>query len=188
MDTTEILGFALIAIIVIGTIWYISTFNKIKRSRNQIDNAFSSLDALFIKRNDLIPNLVSTVKQYMKFEKETLDAITKLRVPANRSSQEYVMDSEVDKVMKQIVIQAEAYPELKASQQFTNLQYSFNECEEQLAAGRRYLSSSITYYNDSVTTFPGNIVASVMGMKKHEWERATEAQRQNVSAEDLFKN
>lgn len=175
-----------IAIVVILALVFISKFNTLKTSRNQIDNAFSSLDALFIKRNDLIPNLVATVKQYMTFEKETLDAITKLRVPANRSSEEYVKDAEADKLMKQILIQAEAYPELKASQQFSNLQYSFNECEEQIAAGRRYLSASITQYNNAVTTFPGNIVASLIGMRTHEWERATNAQRENVNAQDLF--
>lgn len=175
-----------IAILVILIAVYISAYNKLNRSKNQIDNAFSSLDALFIKRNDLIPNLVATVKQYMEFERDTLDKITKLRTPANRSSEEYARDGEADKIMKQIMIQAENYPELKASQQFTNLQYSFNECEEQISAGRRYLSASITDYNNAVTTFPSNIVAGMSGMKKHEWERATDTQRQNVNANELF--
>ena len=165
---------------------YVAQYNKLNKRKNQIDNAFSVLDALFIKRNDLIPNLVATVKQYMEFERDTLEKITALRVPANRGSKEYVQDGEADKIMKQIMIQAENYPALKASQQFTNLQYSFNECEEQIAAGRRYLSASITDYNDAVTTFPSNIVAGMIGMKKHEWERATDAQRQNVNATDLF--
>jgi len=176
------------AIIVITLVLvYISSFNTLNRRRNQIDNAFSSLDALFIKRNDLIPNLITVVKQYMEFERDTLDKITKLRMPASRASQDYVKDDEADKVMKQILIQAENYPELKASQQFSNLQFSFNECEEQIAAGRRYLSASITDYNNAVTTFPGNVVAGMSGFKKHEWERATEAERRNVDASELFK-
>ena len=175
-----------IAVVVIIIFAYIAQYNKLNKRKNQIDNAFSVLDALFIKRNDLIPNLVATVKQYMDFERETLEKITSLRAPANRSSQDYVKDGEADKIMKQIMIQAENYPALKASQQFTNLQYSFNECEEQIAAGRRYLSASITDYNDAVTTFPSNVVAGMIGMRKHEWERATEAQRQNVNATDLF--
>jgi LemA protein len=177
-----------IVVFVILVSAYISSFNRLNKRRNQIENAFSSLDALFIKRNDLIPNLVATVKQYMAFERDTLDKITKLRPPANRDSQDYVSDGEADKIVKQIMIQAENYPDLKASQQFTNLQFSFNECEEQISAGRRYLSASITYYNNAVTTFPGNIVAGMSGFKKHEWERATEAQRQNVNAERLFKD
>jgi LemA protein len=176
-----------IVILLTPVLVYISAFNRLNRRKNQIDNAFSSLDALFIKRNDLIPNLIATVKQYMDFEREVLEKITQLRCPKDRSSEEYVRDGEVDKIMKQIMIQVENYPQLKASQQFTNLQYSFNECEEQLAAGRRYLSASITDYNNAVTTFPDNIVASMNGMKKHEWERATDVQRQNVNAEELFK-
>ena len=177
-----------IALFVILVFVYISIFNKLKTRRNQIDNAFSSLDALFIKRSDLIPNLIATVKQYMNFERETLEKITAMRTPANRSSEEYIRDGEADKLLRQIMVQVENYPALRASEQFTNLQYSFNECEEQIAAGRRYLSASITHYNDAVTTFPGNIVASFNGMKKHEWERATEAQRQNVNASELFGN
>ena len=174
------------SVLVIIILAYIAQYNKLNKRKNQIDNAFSALDSLFIKRNDLIPNLIATVKQYMDFERDTLEKITALRVPANRGDQEYVKDGEADKIMKQILIQAENYPALKASQQFTNLQYSFNECEEQIAAGRRYLSASITDYNDAVTTFPSNVVASMIGMRKHEWERATEAQRQNVDATSLF--
>ena len=175
-----------IAALLILILIYISAYNTLNRRKNQIDNAFSSLDALFIKRNDLIPNLIATVRQYMDFEREVLEKITQLRVPKDRTSEEYVQDGEVDKIMKQIMVQVENYPQLKASQQFSNLQYSFNECEEQLSAGRRYLSASITDYNNAVTTFPSNVVAGISGMKKHEWERATDAQRQNVDANELF--
>ncbi|MDR1090113.1 MAG: LemA family protein [Prevotella sp.] len=175
-----------IAVFIILILVYINAYNTLNRRKNQIDNAFSSLDALFIKRNDLIPNLIATVKQYMDFEREVLEKITQLRVPKDRTSEEYVRDGDVDKIMKQIMIQVENYPQLKAGQQFTNLRYSFNECEEQLSAGRRYLSASITDYNNAVTTFPCNVVAGISGMKKHEWERATATQRQNVDAKELF--
>lgn len=166
---------------------YIYMFNTLNRRKNQIDNAFSSLDTLFIKRNDLIPNLIATIKEYMTFESDTLSRITELRAPRTRTAENYAENGEVDKIMRQIMLQVENYPDLKANQQFLNLQYSFNECEEQIAAGRRYLSSSITDYNDVVTTFPANIVAGFSGMKKHEWERATEAQRQNVNIQELFR-
>jgi len=176
-----------IVVVVILILVYISSYNKLKKRKNQIDNAFSVLDALFIKRSDLIPNLVSTVKQYMSFERDVLEKITQLRVPASHSSQEYIRDGEIDKLMKQIMVQVENYPQLKANEQFLNLQHSFNECEEQIAAGRRYLSASITDYNDAVTMFPSNIVAGMSGMRIHEWERAAESQRQNVNAGELFK-
>ena len=175
------------AVVVICLFVYVSLFNTLKTKRNQIENAFSVLDALFIKRSDLIPNLVSVAKQYMEFEKETLMKITAQRSPS-RTSQEYVKGGETDKIMKQFMLQVENYPDLKSNQQFLNLQYSFNECEEQIAAGRRYLSASITDYNNSVSTFPGNVVAGMNGMKMHQWERATAVQRQNVNANDLFNN
>lgn len=172
-------------LIVTVSIYY---YNKLSKKKNQIDNAFSSLDALFIKRNDLIPNLISTVKQYMAFEQSTLEKITTMRKPTDTTSEAYIKDGEATGLVKQIMIQVENYPELKANTQFTNLQFSFNDCEEQIAAGRRYLSASITDYNNSVTTFPGNIIAGMKGYKKHEWQKATEAQRQNVNANNLFNN
>ena len=181
MITMMIIG----AILLVCIFIYISLFNKLKTKRNQIENAFSVLDALFIKRSDLIPNLISVAKQYMEFEKETLMKITEQRSPS-RTSQEYIREGETDKLMKQFMLQVENYPDLKTNQQFLSIQHSFNECEEQLAAGRRFLSASITDYNDSVVTFPSNVVAGMNGMKMHEWERASEAQRQNVNANDLF--
>ena len=175
------------AVLFICLITYISLFNKLKTKRNQIENAFSVLDALFIKRSDLIPNLISVAKQYMEFEKEALMKITEQRSPS-RTSQEYVKGGAVDTFMKQFMVQVENYPDLKTNQQFLNLQYNFTECEEQIAAGRRFLSTSITDYNDSVVTFPGNIVAGISGMKTHQWERAEESQRQNINANNLFNN
>lgn len=164
---------------------FISKYNNLKRRRNQIDNASSSLDALFIKRSDMIPNLVATVKKYTDYESDVLEKITQLRQPV-KGSEEYVNGGETDKLLKQLMIQVENYPALKANQQFNNLQYSINECEEQIAAGRRYLSASITYYNNAVTTFPSNIIAGMCNMQKYEWERATESQRQNVNVNDMF--
>ena len=175
------------SVVVVCLLIYIALYNKLNVKKNQIENAFSILDALFIKRSDLIPNLVSVAKQYMAFEQETLMKITEQRSPS-RASQEYVKEGEADKILKNFMVQVENYPDLKSNQQFLNLQYSFNECEEQLAAGRRFLSTSITDYNDTVSTFPGNIVAGMSGMKRHEWERATEVQRQNVNATELFNN
>jgi len=177
------------AVIVIGIVLifgYIAQFNRIRTNRNQIENAKSSLDALFIKRNELIPNLVAILEQYTSYEKDLLHNITELRQAASKNNRDYRGEGETDKLLKKLMVQVENYPEIKANQQFNNLQYSINECEEQIAAGRRYLSSSITDYNDSVTTFPGNVVANMNGMKPHEWERATETQRDKIDIKDMF--
>jgi LemA protein len=182
MTTTTIIIIAAALIILIALV---AAYNKLNRTRNQIENAKSSLDALFIKRNDLIPNLITVTKQYTHYEKETLEKIIKLRQTAQRAN-EYRQDSELSALMKQLIIQVENYPQLKASEQFTNLQYSWNEVEEQISAGRRYLSASITQYNDAVRIFPSNIVAGLFHFSTHKWERATDAQRQAVNGENLF--
>ncbi|MBE0390815.1 LemA protein [Flavobacterium sp. 7E] len=174
---------SLVVCIVLVLVMLIITFNKLSVKKNQISNAISSLDALFIKRTDLIPNLISVVKKYVNYEKETLEAITKLRTS---NGNDYLKDDQTTKLMKSLMINVENYPELKANTQFTNLQYSFNECEEQIAAGRRFLSSSITDYNDQVVVFPSNIIAGLFGFKIHQWEFATEKQRENVDAETLM--
>ncbi|MCD8177697.1 MAG: LemA family protein [Tannerellaceae bacterium] len=165
---------------------YISNYNSIKRNRDQIENAKSSLDALFIKRNELIPNLVAVLEQYTQYEKGILEQITALRQSVSNNPKDYQKDDDTDRILKKLMVQVENYPDLKANQQFNTLQYSINECEEQIAAGRRYLSSSITIYNNSVTTFPGNIIAGMSGMPVHEWERATAEQREKIDVKNMF--
>jgi LemA protein len=183
MNNVAILVTATIIVLIIVVI---ALYNKLSVRRNQIENAKSSLDALFIQRSDLIPNVVAVVKQYMAFEQDTLRQITQMRTQHN-VAHNYLNDDEANTLMKQLMINVENYPELKANTQFTNLQYSFNECEEQIAAGRRFLSSSITQYNNQALVFPSNMLAALFGFKAHQWEQASAAQRQNVNAENLFK-
>lgn len=184
------LSYIIIGVVVLILLYIIMLYNQLSTKKNQIQNAISSLDALFIQRADLIPNLIATVKQYVAFEKETLEKITALRKPANptKSENPYLQSEEGSSSLKQIMVQVENYPELKASQQFSQLQYSFNECEEQISAGRRFLSASITDYNDSVVVFPSNVLAKTFGFNTQKWEYATENQRSNPNAEELFKN
>ena len=165
--------YILIAVGVLLLIFVIAAFNSLSKRRNQIENAISSLDALFIQRSDLIPNLIATTKEYMAYEQDTLRQITELRRPVQPTLAEnpYLQPDE-----------------LRANSQFVQLQHALSDCEEQLAAGRRYLSASITDYNDRIVVFPSNVIASLFGFKKYEWQYATEAQRQNVDVAGLFSN
>lgn len=185
MTTTS---YIIVGVIALLLLYVVALYNKLSTRKNQIQNAISSLDALFIQRADLIPNLIATVKQYVAFEKETLEKITSLRKPANPTKKEnpYLQSEEGSSSLKQIMVQVENYPELKANQQFSQLQYSFNECEEQISAGRRFLSASITDYNDSVVVFPSNVLAKIFGFNAHKWEYASESQRNNPNADELF--
>ena len=114
-------------------------------------------------------------------------AVDLARPAATPAGNPYLRPEEGSSILRQIMIQAENYPELKAGSQFTKLQYSFQECEEQIAAGRRFLSASITDYNTSTVVFPWNIAARVFGFKPYQWQYASEGQRQNVDAQDLFR-
>lgn len=174
----------IIAAIAVIPLFLIFLYNQLVKNRNQIENSISSLDALFMKRSDLIPNLVEVVQQHMKFEDDMLTKITSLRTV--NSSTNPSVEMEAQQALKSMMIQVENYPDLKSNQQFLNLQYSMNEVEEQISAGRRYVSSSITVYNNSVKTFPNNLVASVGGFKEYDWVYATEKQRENVEVKDLF--
>ena len=174
-----------LGIIILIAIIFISIYNSLSRKRNQIENAISATDSLFIKRSDLIPNLISMAQQYMEFEKETLEKIVALR---NMNIKTNPDDETLSKqALSKIMVQAEQYPDLKTGEQFIHLQLSLNEVEEQISAGRRYISSSITDYNNTICVFPNNIIAAITGFKKYNWQYANNTQRENISAKELFK-
>ena len=175
-------------VIIISVVLYNSLIGK----KNQVQNAFASIDVQLKQRYDLIPNLVSAVKQYMQHEEKVLTNITEMRAKAvsgNLSNDEKVaMDNQISKALSGIMVAVENYPDLKASQNFMQLQASLNEVEEKISASRRAYNASVTSYNDAVQMFPTNIMASMMGFQIKEWFKAPEAQRENVSVKDLFNN
>ncbi len=161
--------------------------NRIKFLQNQIENALFLLDRTLIKRHDLIPNLITLLKQYMSYEKDTLEKIIQLRTQKTPSPKsEYTQDSELNKTMKDLMVQVENYPELKANSQFSDLHFSWNEAEEQIAASRRFVAASINDYHDIITTFPVNIIAKMTRSVKYEWQRATSEQIKDINVAELF--
>jgi LemA protein len=144
----------------------VGLFNSLVRKKNDVENAFASVDVMLKKRYDLIPALVETVKGYMKHERRVLAEITALRtriVNDNLSSEERVLlENRILQGISNIMVAVENYPALKAGENFLNLQASLNEVEEQLAASRRAFNAAVTIFNNSVETFPSNIMASVM--------------------------
>jgi LemA protein len=177
-----IIGFVIIVVILI--------YNNLVGARNQVENAFGSIDVMLKKRYDLIPNLLETVKAYMKHEKDTLTSITELRTKAlsgNVSTDEKIqLENQISGMMKSIMVAVENYPDLKASEQFTMLQRSWNETEEQISAARRSYNASVTSYNNAVEKFPSSIFAGMFGHKRKQVFVIVEAERQNISAKALF--
>lgn len=151
--------------ILIITIGYLATiYNRIVRRENKIDDASGSIQANLKKRHDLIPNLISSVKKYMDYESETLQQIVELRNLAQSGDlsqeQQKQIESQITQTLDKLMVQVEDYPDLKANENFMQLQRSLNEVEEQLSASRRFFNSAVKQYNDSIETFPANLIAS----------------------------
>lgn len=179
----------IVALLLIGIVLY----NMVIGRRNNVDNAFGAIDAMLKKRFDLIPNLVETVKQYMNYEKDTLAKIVELRngiqSNPNMTPQERIgVENQLTGLLSQLRIAVENYPDLKANQNFIQLQSTWTEVEEQISAARRTYNAAITSYNNAVMMFPTNIFANMKGYKTMEVLKIEEAERKNVSAQDLFKN
>lgn len=159
-----IVALALLLLIAIGL------YNSLVRKRNDVENAFASIDVMLKKRYDLIPSLVEAVKGYMKHERRVLAEITALRTrimtDTLSSDERVIIENRILKGVSQIMIAVENYPELSASDNFLHLQASLNEVEEQLSASRRAFNAAVTLFNNSVETFPSNIMASIMNYKR----------------------
>ena len=181
--------FIILAVLVVILI---ALYNLLIVRKNNVENAFGTIDAMLKKRYDLIPNLVETVKQYMQHERETLTEITRLRAEAVRgdlSDNEKVdVENKLSHLMGNLMVAVEQYPDLKASQNFDQLQRSWNEVEEQLAAARRTYNATVTQYNNTVEMFPTNMMANMMKYERKAVLTIPEAERQNVSAKELFNN
>ena len=181
-----IIAIIIILALVFGVIFY----NGLVRKRNQVTNAFSAIDVMLKKRFDLLPNLVETVKQYTKYEEGTLTKITALRAQAvsgQLSNQEKIdLDKQIGAAVSGMMISVENYPDLKANQNFMNLQTTWTESEEQIAAARRNYNSSVTDYNNAIMMFPGSIFAGMLNYQPITVIENTAEERKNLSAKDLF--
>lgn len=185
-------GLIVIAILILVVLYIIIVNNKLVRLRNAVKEAFSSIDVQLKKRYDLIPNFVETVKQYMEHEKSTLDKIVELRNRAtsgNVSTEERIkIENELSSSLRGIMVQVEAYPDLKANEGFSNLQNTLNSVETSIASARTYYNSAVLNYNNECMVFPANIIAGMFGFKQEAMFEAPEEERKNVDVKNLFNN
>ncbi len=167
-------------------------YNGLINKRNQVENIFGSMDAMLKKRYDLIPNLVASAKEYMKHEQGVLTKITELRTKAldkNLTNDEKVeINNQLTSALSGMKVAVENYPDLKANQNFLQLQGSLNEVEEQISAARRAFNSAVTDLNNSVEMFPSSIIAKMMGLKRRQVFEISDTERQNVNVKNLFNN
>lgn len=187
MSTSLIVILSVIAIIIL---WIVSMYNGLIRRKNEVENAFGGMDAQLKKRYDLIPNIVATVKQFAKHEKELLEKVTELRAQATSgklsNDQKVDIDNQISSSIKGIMVSVESYPDLKSNENFMNLQRTMNEVESQISAARRSYNATVTDYNNGIETFPKSIIANKMHMVRKAVFVIPETERENVNVKSLF--
>lgn len=154
-------GLVIAAVAVLIVIWGVGVYNSLIRGRNQMNEAFSTMDVYMKKRFDLIPNLVETVKGYMKHEADTLINVTKMRSGGNTMAEKIENDKQVSQAIRGLMVQVEAYPQLQASGNFSELQQKLNEVENDIAQSRKYYNGCVRQYNDQCMMVPSNIIANM---------------------------
>jgi LemA protein len=173
----------IIAIIAAVIFSVIGIYNNLVKLRNNRENAFADIDVQLKQRYDLVPQLVATVKGYASHEKELLESITAARsAAANAASidEKIKADQQLTSALAGLKVQVEAYPDLKANQNFLQLQGELSDIENKLAAVRRYFNSATRELNNAVQTFPGNIFAGIFGFKKEAMYEIEASQRAAV--------
>ena len=159
----------IMAVISVLGFWAVSMYNRLVKLRNNRENAFADIDVQLKQRHDLVPQLVAVVKGYATHEKDTLDKVVAARngaVAAQTIDDKIKAENVLSSALAGLKVTVEAYPDLKANQNFIQLQEEISDLENKLAAVRRYFNSATRELNNAVETFPSNIVAGMFGFKR----------------------
>lgn len=156
----------IIVVLVLLVLLYISLYNGLQKAKVNTEESWSQIDVQLKRRNDLIPNLVETTKGYAKHEKETLAQVINLRnqlveVPASDHAQKMEISNQLTDSLKSIFALSEAYPDLKANQEFTKLMEELTNTENKISYSRQLFNSSAANFNQRLLTFPSNMVAKI---------------------------
>ena len=169
-----------IGVAVILVLWFIAIYNKLVRFKNNRENAFADIDVQLKQRHDLIPQLVATVKGYANHEEGVLTKVTQARqnaMTAGTVNDKIAAEVALSSAMTGFNLQMEAYPDLKASQNFLQLQAEMSDIENKLASVRRFFNSATKEMNNGVQKFPNNILAGMFGFREQPYFDLGEAQR-----------
>ncbi len=173
----------IVIVLVVLVAYVIGTYNSLVNVKNKVEDQWSQIDVVLKNRNDLIPNVVETVKGYAKHEKETLNAVIESRnkaTSAKNAEEEMKAAGEVTEALGKLFALAENYPDLKANQNFMDLQNKLNEVEEKIRFARQFYNDTVMEYQNKLEMFPSNIVAKMFGFKPKTFFEASEEERKNV--------
>ena len=181
------IGWIILAIVVILVIAVIAMYNSLVQARIKVDNAWSQIDVQLQRRFDLIPNFVETVKGYMAHESETFEKIAELRTSwanAESVSEKASLDGELSNALKTIMAVSESYPDLKANQNFSELSEELRNTENKISFARQFYNDSVTIYNTKLEVFPSNMIAKMFNFKARDlFEAESDEARKNVKVD-----
>lgn len=176
--------YVIIGIIVLIGLFVMQTYNRLVREKLGVDESFSAMDVAMKKRYDLIPNIVNTVKGYAAHEKDTFEAVVNARnaaVSATSPEEAAKAEGELNQVMSRLFALTESYPELKANENFLNLQDELSRIETEIGQSRRFYNSRVKGYNSMIKVFPSVLVANMFGFNEpYPMFEISEAERQTV--------
>ncbi|MFA5411935.1 MAG: LemA family protein [Candidatus Micrarchaeia archaeon] len=186
LELVACMGFLGLIVLALVIFYIFSVYNGLISLKNNIERAWANIDVLLKQRSDLIPNLVETVKGYMKHERGTLQEITRMRtelLSAQGPAQKAKASEALTSALKSIFAVAENYPQLRASENFLQLQNQLSSIENQIADRREFYNESVVLFNTRIHSVPDMFFASLMGFKDKEYFRATDEEKKNVKLE-----
>lgn len=181
MNTTLLI---IIAVVVAVVLWLIYVFNSLITLKNRTQEAFSDIDVQLKRRHDLIPNLVETVKGYATHESQLFEKVTAARAAAINAkgiAEKGQTENMLTDALKSVFAVAENYPDLKASQNFLQLQDELSDTENKIQAARRFYNGNVRDFSIKLEVFPNNMIAGMLGFKKFDFFQTEAAERENVS-------
>ena len=178
------LGMVLLGVFALIALWMIGAYNGLVGLRQRVQQAFADIDVQLTQRHDLIPNLVETVKGYAKHERETLESVIKARntaMTAEGPGAQSAAEAKLTGAISRLMLLVENYPELKANENFRQLQTELSNIESKIAAARRFFNNTAAEYNTTRQSFPAVLVANALGFKHQEFYNIAEEDREVVS-------
>ena len=163
------MGWIILVVVVLLVVVVVSGYNSLVSLRNKVKDQWSQIDVQLKKRAELLPYIVETVKGYAKHEKETLEGVIKARNALNTASsveEEMAANNQITGALNKLFALSEAYPELKANENFMSLQKDLKDVEEKISYARQFYNDTVMTYNNKVQMFPSNIIASLFGFKE----------------------
>ncbi|MEE6271759.1 LemA family protein [Georgenia wangjunii] len=178
MEPLTVVLIVLAVLVVVVAVWAIATYNGLVRLRNLVQEAWRQIDVELHRRHDLIPNLVETVRGYAGHERGVFEDVTRARAqalsPGTSPAQQAEQENALTAALGRLFAVAEAYPQLRAAENFASLQADLTNTEDRIAAGRRFYNANVRQLNTRVETFPPNVIASIFGFRRAEYFEAND--------------